>query len=115
MTRRTRHFLIGSVAFLVIGLTAGLLSYFGGIPGAVAEAGVDELRYVPSDAVVVAYADVDNLMNSQFRQVVKDIEPGDVIVVPEEFGRIAWLREIRDITQIIMDTAVVAAVILKLY
>jgi len=77
MTKRTRYFLIGSVAFLVIGLAAGLLSYFGGIPGAVAEAGVDELRYVPSDAVVVAYADVDNLMNSHFRQAVKDIEPGE--------------------------------------
>ncbi|HOG17129.1 MAG TPA: SLBB domain-containing protein [Syntrophales bacterium] len=50
-----------------------------------------------------------------FGEEVKDIEPGDVIVVPEEFGRIAWLREIRDITQIIMNTAVVAAVILKLY
>ncbi len=77
MTKRTRYFLVGSVAFLVIGLAAGLLSYFGGIPGAVAEAGVDELRYVPSDAVVVAYADVDNLMNSHFRQAVKDIEPGE--------------------------------------
>ena len=77
MTKRTRYFLIGSVAFLVFGLAAGLLSYFGGIPGAVAEAGVDELRYVPSDAVVVAYADVDNLMNSHFRQAVKDIEPGE--------------------------------------
>lgn len=77
MTKRTRYFLIGSVAVLVFGLAAGLLSYFGGIPGAVAEAGVDELRYVPSDAVVVAYADVDNLMNSHFRQAVKDIEPGE--------------------------------------
>jgi hypothetical protein len=77
MTKRTRYFLVGSVAFLVFGLAAGLLSYFGGIPGAVAEAGVDELRYVPSDAVVVAYADVDNLMNSHFRQAVKDIEPGE--------------------------------------
>lgn len=77
MTKRTRYFLVGSVAFLVLGLAAGLLSYFGGIPGAVAEAGVDELRYVPSDAVVVAYADVDNLMNSNFRQAVKDIEPGE--------------------------------------
>jgi hypothetical protein len=38
---------------------------------------VDELRYVPSDAVVVAYADVDNLMSSHFRQAVKDIEPGE--------------------------------------
>ncbi len=50
-----------------------------------------------------------------FGEEVKDIEPGDVIVVPEEFGRVAWLREIRDITQIVMNTAVVAAVVLKLF
>ncbi|MBP1635921.1 MAG: hypothetical protein H6Q10_2495 [Acidobacteria bacterium] len=77
MIKRTRYFLIGSVAFLALGLVAGLVAYYGGIPGAVAQAGVDELRYVPSDAVVVAYADVDNLMNSHFRQAVKDIEPGE--------------------------------------
>ena len=50
-----------------------------------------------------------------FGEEIKDIEPGDVIVVPEEFGRVAWLREIRDITQIVMNTAVVAAVVLKLF
>ncbi len=46
---------------------------------------------------------------------IKDIEPGDVIIVPERFEQIAWLREIRDITQILMNTAVVAAVILKVF
>lgn len=50
-----------------------------------------------------------------FGEKIKEIEPGDVIVVPEQFERIAWLREIRDITQIIMNTAVVAAVVLKLF
>jgi hypothetical protein len=43
------------------------------------------------------------------------IEPGDVIVVPEKIERIAWLREVRDITQILMNTAVVAGVVLKLF
>ena len=36
MTKRTRYFLIGSVAFLVIGLAVGLVAYYGGIPGAFA-------------------------------------------------------------------------------
>jgi len=76
MTKRTRYFLVGAVAFLTIGLAAGLVAYFGGIPGAMAQAGPDELQYVPADAVVVAYADVDDLMNSQFRHAVRDIEPG---------------------------------------
>jgi protein involved in polysaccharide export with SLBB domain len=43
------------------------------------------------------------------------IEPGDVIVVPEKIERIAWLREIRDITQILMNTAVVAGVVKMLF
>ena len=43
------------------------------------------------------------------------IEPGDVIVVPEKIDRIAWLREIRDITQILMNTAVVAGVVKVLF
>lgn len=44
-----------------------------------------------------------------------DIEPGDVIVVPEKIDRIAWLREIRDITQILMQMAVVAGVTVNLF
>ncbi|PKN17318.1 MAG: hypothetical protein CVU71_16175 [Deltaproteobacteria bacterium HGW-Deltaproteobacteria-6] len=50
-----------------------------------------------------------------FGEKVKDIEPGDVIIVPEQFERIAWLRELRDFTQILMNTAVVTAVVLKLF
>jgi polysaccharide biosynthesis/export protein len=36
------------------------------------------------------------------------IEPGDVIVVPERIVRPAWLREIRDITQALMNNGIVA-------
>jgi len=43
------------------------------------------------------------------------IEPGDVIVVPEKMDRIAWMREIRDITQILMNTAVAAGVVIALF
>jgi hypothetical protein len=78
MTKRTRYFLIGSIAFLVIGLAAGLVAYYGGIPGAFAQnAGPQELRYVPKDAVVVAFANVQELMNSEFRQRVKALEPAE--------------------------------------
>lgn len=77
MTKRTRYFLMGSVVFLTVGLVGGLVAYFGGIPGALAQAGPSELRFVPKDAVVVAYADVQQLMHSQFRQQVKEFEPGE--------------------------------------
>lgn len=50
-----------------------------------------------------------------FGESVSAIEPGDTIVIPEKMERIAWLREIRDITQILMNTAVTAGVIIKLW
>jgi protein involved in polysaccharide export with SLBB domain len=50
-----------------------------------------------------------------FGEEIKEIEPGDVIVVPEKIERIAWLREIRDITQILMQMAVTAAVVIKVF
>jgi len=52
---------------------------------------------------------------NQFGQRIKSIEPGDTIVVPEKTERIAWLREIRDITQILMNTAVAAGVAINLF
>ena len=43
-----------------------------------------------------------------------NIESGDTIVVPEKLERIAWLREIKDITQILYQIAVTAGVLLLL-
>lgn len=43
------------------------------------------------------------------------VEPGDTIVVPERFESIAWLREIRDITQIITNLALSTGVIIKVF
>ncbi|MGB9767159.1 MAG: SLBB domain-containing protein, partial [Sulfurihydrogenibium sp.] len=43
------------------------------------------------------------------------LEPGDVVVIPEKMERIAWLRNIKDITQILMQIAVTAGVVIKLY
>ncbi len=48
-----------------------------------------------------------------FGEKIADVEPGDTIIVPEKIERIAWLREIRDITQILMQMAVVAAVVIN--
>jgi len=50
-----------------------------------------------------------------YGEEIREIEPGDTIVVPEKTERIAWLREIRDITQILMNTAVTAGVVLKMW
>ncbi len=50
-----------------------------------------------------------------FEREVRTIEPGDTIIVPEKVDKIAWLREIKDITQIIMNTAVTAGVFKALF
>jgi hypothetical protein len=42
----------------------------------------------------------------------KDLESGDTIVVPEKLEKTAWLREVKDITQILYQIAVTAGVIL---
>ena len=42
----------------------------------------------------------------------RELDPGDTIVVPEKLERIAWMREIRDITQILYQIAVTAGVLI---
>lgn len=72
MTKRTRYFMLGAVGLLVLGLTVGLAAYYGGIRGFARQSGPSELALVPSDASVVAYANVRDLMASQFRREMKD-------------------------------------------
>jgi protein involved in polysaccharide export with SLBB domain len=40
------------------------------------------------------------------------LEPGDTLVVPQKIERIAWMREIKDITQILANVALTAGTIL---
>ena len=68
-TAKTRYFLVGSAAILTAGLAAGTVAYMGGMPRAFASnAGPDELSLVPVGAAVVAYANVQGVMSSEFRQ-----------------------------------------------
>ncbi len=77
MTKRTRIFLFGSVAFVVLGLTVGLVGYYGGLSGIAftRDPGPAGLQYIPRDAAVVAFADVQAVMQSSFRQKIKQMEP----------------------------------------
>lgn len=43
------------------------------------------------------------------------LTPGDTIVVPEKVERIAWMRDIKDFTQILYQIAVAAAVVIKIF
>ncbi len=75
MTKKTRYFLFGSVTVLLVGLCTGLVAYYTGMPmGAFSRAqGPAELRYVPADATLVAYADVQDVMRSEFRQKLRAV------------------------------------------
>ena len=75
--KKTRYFVAVMGAILAIGLGTGLIASYMGLPVSVfsSAAGPEELQYVPADAAVVAYVNVRDVMNSQFRQRFKDIEP----------------------------------------
>lgn len=87
MTKQTRYFMAGSAAILAAGLCTGLVAYYGGgFQALSASTGPTELAYVPADASVVAYADVRSIMDSELRQRLKTVFPG-------ERGQEEFLRE----------------------
>ncbi len=77
MTSKTRYFVLTAFGILALGLTTGLVvSLAGGLPVALTQAaGPDDLRYVPPQAVAVAYANVREVMSSELRQRLKKLEP----------------------------------------
>jgi hypothetical protein len=71
MTRKTRYFILSAAAVLLIGLAGGLIAYLaydravgvaGGLP--------PEMRYVPVNVALVAFADVRAVMNSDVRRAL---------------------------------------------
>jgi hypothetical protein len=101
MTRNTRYFMAGSAAVLAAGLTTGLVAYYGGgFQALSASAGPTELRYVPPDAAVIAYADVAAIMNSELRLRIKEAMPMHQ-KGQEEFQRETGIDIERDIEYIV--------------
>jgi hypothetical protein len=81
MTTRTRYFVIASLLVLAVGLGTGLAAYYGFQTGAFARRGgpeqlLEELRYLPRDAAVIAYANVHDIMVSELRERVRRALPG---------------------------------------
>ncbi|MCX6538712.1 MAG: hypothetical protein NT151_07260 [Acidobacteria bacterium] len=70
MTGKTRYFLVGSALVFFVGLSIGLVAYYGGMPQGLfaSNSGPAELKFVPEDAAVVAYANVKQVMSSDLRQ-----------------------------------------------
>ena len=75
MSNRTRSFMIGSALVMIVCLCTGLVAYYnGGILGRT-DLPSSEMAYIPADLGVVGYADVRAVMNSEFRQRVKQMLP----------------------------------------
>jgi hypothetical protein len=70
MMNRTRYFVVASLLVLGVGVGTGLVAYYVGFPaGAFTRGdGPDELRFIPREATVLAYADVADVMASEVRQ-----------------------------------------------
>jgi len=96
MTTKTRYFVISSLLVLTVGLGTGLVAYYVGLPTSAfsSRGGPDELQYVPRDAAVLAYANVQDIMTSDLRRHIKDAMPNS------ESGQ----REFQDQTGINIET-----------
>jgi hypothetical protein len=102
MTKKTRYFMAGSAAVLTAGLVTGLVAYtVGGFQPVSAAPVANELRYIPADASVVAYADVRSIMDSQFRQQLKAAMPTESQHGQEEFLRETGIDIERDLDYIV--------------
>jgi hypothetical protein len=102
MTPRTRYFLFGSVTFLLVGLCTGLVAFYSGLPmGAFGQQNAPtELSYVPADAAVVAYCNVQDVMQSQLRQKLQQNMPNRE-EGQREFERETGLNIERDIDRVV--------------
>src|SRR3954451_12744813 len=77
MSNKTRYFVIASLLVLGVGLSTGLVAYYVGFPaGAFASRGGPAvLGFVPRDASVIAYANVQEIMASELRQKLRQAIP----------------------------------------
>jgi hypothetical protein len=105
MNRTSRLFLMGSGFVLAAGLGTGLVAYYGSGLSALASAGraigPDELKYVPESAAVVAYANVRDVMNSEFRQKIRTVLPDHDTKGQEEFQRETGINIEQDIDYVL--------------
>ncbi len=77
MKFRTRNCLPSIAVILALGFVSSLVSYVqGSFPAlAIAQSGPDELRYVPKDVKILGYANLRDVMLSDLRQRLGQLDP----------------------------------------
>jgi hypothetical protein len=111
MTVKTRYFVIVSLLVVGAGLGTGLVAYYVGFPTSAftARGGPEELRYLPSSATVVAYADVSDVMASDLRRRFREtILPGAQENGQHEFQELTGINIETDIDHVVacLDSSV---------
>ena len=77
MTTRTRCVLLGGVGVVAVGLAGGLAAWVSSsLPSLVlAQERPEELRYVPPEATMLSFANVREVMDSDLRRRLREIQP----------------------------------------
>lgn len=85
--------------------------YLNQVGGATGDADLDSVYVVKVDGSVISQANSSKFLfyNSFWG---KPLDSGDTVIVPRQYEKTAWLRNIKDIAQIIGNIAVTAGVIL---
>ena len=76
------------------------------------DANEDEMYVILADGTVRSRKDSTGFFSSDGFFSMR-LEPGDTIVVPQDFDKISWIKEIKDIATIIGQLALAAGVALK--
>jgi hypothetical protein len=102
MSKRTRLFLVGSIGILVLGLGSGAVASYMGLQNFVVIGGdgPSELAYVPRDARMVAFADLHDIVNSELRQKLREVQ-GTTVQQPRRFEEATGVDLERDVDRLL--------------
>ena len=92
---------------------APLKGYLKKAGGMTQDANKDELYVLKVDGTAVSKREYNRGFGRGL--LSSTVDPGDTIVVPEKFDKIAWLREFKDISQILYQIAVTAGVLIVVF
>ncbi len=97
--------------------------YIRKVGGVTKDADTDELYVLKVDGTAISKRESESSWglrwdpeNKRFASggfMSSRLDPGDTIVVPEKLDKIAWLKEIKDLTQILYQIAVTAGVLIR--